>query len=1022
MTDSHDPDGPPPPPTALAWGPIGKSLFGGAILASVATVSLTQTNVTYVDDVNALSTAVVGATNTAIALGGYTTPGDGGGGVLLPQTTLVTTCTPDGGQVFAVGSPPHCFVRANPTNSVREWGAICDVTTVDGATWDATAGTLSIPQKKLSVPPQLAPQPGELIAISQIGVQTLWGTSTPAVSMTRFSALSNPGTHYSPGDLVSFAGGTFSQQAAIIVDAVDANGAITQWHFLWGGLYDASAATSLPSMSQDNAHTYCGTVAPGTSVACGTTTAFGATMAPAWSGWSLLNNQTVAQAGTNYAVGDIVTLTMTGGSPVLSHYATLVVEGTNTTGGVSAYDWIDYGAFDITTSSIGSIMATGSTRMGTLGPGAGLIFSAGNVTRAPFSTTISTAGSLTHGTYSVTLGETVPLLTSGTVNIQSLYYGSDDGDTINKAVAAAPKGGLVIPAGCGTTKTINLSLPATATNLNAAQNVNASLNGANFVSSGLYAFAVPSSQRSATPVLANVIYSGLLNNPTSTSAGLVASSGGGLNNMFVEGLGIPEGYGFYGLFEGATAPANYVGPPHGTITNNIPTSGNLVEIAAGTLMRIDKVYLEGGGVGPGNATLQCGLDESDPTSAIAGAVATISLTDSRLDPGTGLFGPGDPDFVLRQDTGCQGSVYDADAIFGGTKADILVYGGSLFNRIHLNSGAANGNGSIPSIPWPKPDTFDLAGVADYGFYVINNSAISETQCDIANRACVFTISSPLGGFSSPGQITDTQIKCGSLTNTPPGYSAVELSDGTANTTVTGAAPSNQCGILPFQLVKLDGQLDPSTSLCNNSYAAVAGCTGYQGTLQSGQVHTQPAVTYTSNGTVTSTGLFAVPFVSPAAGMTVQKLGVDVIGTPTLTHCLLGIYNSAAQLPTNLVAIGTVTSTGSIATAMAITPSITGAGVVKASLPAPGAELAPGTLYFFAVACDNTGTLTGVVQPDGLSGPLVGAGQLTDTASGIVATSWTYPTSGTIALPSPFDSFGTIAQISGQWVPNVYAEP
>jgi hypothetical protein len=1018
MTDPLDPNAQSPAPATSGWGPIGKSLFGGAILATVATVSLTQTY--YVNDVNALNSTAIGATNTAVALGGYTVSGDGGGGVLLPHSAAVTTCTPDNGQVFGDGSTPrHCFVRANPTNSVREWGARCNVTAVTSAKWDATANTLSIPGTISSIPPQLAPQPNEFIAISQIGVQTLWGTSTPAVSMTRFSTLSNTGTNYSPGDLVSFAGGTFSQQAAIIVDAVDGTGAITQWHFLWGGLYDASTGPAVTSMSQDNAHTYCGTVAPGTNIACGTTTAVGATMAPAWSGWSLLNNQKILNGGTNYAVGDIVTLALTGASPVSGHYGTIVVENIGTTGTVSgevtAYDWIDYGSFNITASSLGTVAAIGST-----GVGSGLTFKAGEVTRAPLATTIVTAGSLTSGTYSVTLADT-PTGT-GNIDVQFLYYGNDDGAAINRAIAAAPKGGLVIPAGCGTTQTINLTPPAAATNLNPAQNVNASLNGANFVSSGLYAFAVPSSQRSATPVLANLIYSGLLNNPTSTTAGLVTMSGGGFNNMFVEGLGIPEGYGYYGLFEDSTPPTNYVGPPHGTITNNIPTSGNAIEIAAGSLMRIDKVFVKGGGTGPGNADLQCGLDESDPTRAIGGAIATISLTDSRLDDDSGLFGPVDPDFTLRLDAGCQGSVYDSDAVFGGTKADILVYDGNLFNRIHLNSGAANANGGIPSIPWPRSDTFDLAGNADYGFYVINNSAISETQCDIANRACVFTIPQPPGGSSSPGQITDTQMKCGALTNTPPGYSGVELSDGTANTTVTGTAPSNQCGILPFQLVKLDGQLDPSTSLCNNSYAAVAGCTGYQGTLQSGQVHTQPAVTYTSNGTVTSTGLFAVPFVSPAAGMTVQKLGVDVIGTPTLTHCLLGIYNSAAQLPTNLVAIGTVTSTGSIATAMAITPSITGAGVVKASLPAPGAELAPGTLYFFAVACDNTGTLTGVVQPDGLSGPLVGAGQLTDTASGIVATSWTYPTSGTIALPSPFDSFGTIAQISGQWVPNVYAEP
>jgi hypothetical protein len=211
----------------------------------------------------------------------------------------------------------HCFYRADPTYSVREWGALCDVVDVDAAgtstMWNngpsgSNMGTLTVPTALLTAPPTS----GKFIAISQIGSPTLWGMATPAVSMTRHSTFSttgtvvNNGTNYEGGDIVSFAGGTFSQQAAIYVDAVDkTTGAITQWHFLWGGLYDPASVQSFTTMAQDNAHTYCGAAAT-----CGTTIAYGAVLAPAWSGWSVLNSQTILDAGAGYHVGDTVTLSI----------------------------------------------------------------------------------------------------------------------------------------------------------------------------------------------------------------------------------------------------------------------------------------------------------------------------------------------------------------------------------------------------------------------------------------------------------------------------------------------------------------------------------------------------------------------------------------------------------------------------------------------------------------------------------------------------------------------------------------
>jgi hypothetical protein len=202
-------------PSSTGRRHVATSLFGAAMLASVATASGAQ--VTYLDSITALAGTIV--SSGFVVAAGYNQPGDGGGGMLLP--TGSTICTPDNGIVFTDGAIPHnCFVRADPTFSVREWGALCDEAVVNPpggaltASWDpgfATGnGTLSVPTQLVSSPPQA----GQFIAISQVGSPTLFGTSLPAVSLTRFSTLSNTGSLYSAGNLVSFAGGSFSQQAA----------------------------------------------------------------------------------------------------------------------------------------------------------------------------------------------------------------------------------------------------------------------------------------------------------------------------------------------------------------------------------------------------------------------------------------------------------------------------------------------------------------------------------------------------------------------------------------------------------------------------------------------------------------------------------------------------------------------------------------------------------------------------------------------------------------------------------------
>jgi hypothetical protein len=990
-------------PPARRARPVASSLFGGAMLATIATASLAQTYVdTYVDTMSILPTTTVPA-NLPIVVGGYYNRGDGGGGTLLPLA-VAGTCPTDGGIVFTAAN--QCFIRADPTYSVREWGALCDVVSVSSvgtmtARWSPTLGAhgaIVVPTSMLSPPPN--PNGGQFIAISQIGGPTLWETiassAIAAVSLTRSTTLNTTGAGYTPGDVVSFLGtsGTFSQEPAIVVDAVasaGAIGAITRWHFLWGGLY--AAATAPSAMTQDCDMPNCRSHTTGT----------GATLNPAWSGWSALNNQSIYDAGSNFHIGDIVPLEVTNSSVNQNQYATIVVEGTTSSGGVAAFDWIDYGSYNFTTlSNTGTLQQMG-------GPGMGLKLGPASWTQGPFATQIETVTTI--GTLSVIyLTDKAPF--PNAMAVQSFYYGHDDYARISAALAAKPASSLVIPAGCGTTQQLNLSQDPSAANANPA------LIGGNLQSSGIYAFAYPLAQRypsssNTAPVLSRVLYGGLLN---ATGNGFQATSGGGFRDMFVEGFGIPEGYGYWGMVEGTGHATGYVGPTFatsGTVTYNIPTAGTAVEIDAGGQMRIDDVHIADGGMGRGNSAFQCGLDESDPTNAISGALATITFTNSRVDANPAFFaGPSNPDFALRLEGHCRGSTYRNLTAYDGTKADVLQINGSTLSQIHIDSNAILAhavNGPVPSFNWTSTN-FGLAGVAKYGVYIIGAASLSQTVCGIANNACVFETLNPQANDLDPqaksfnaGQITDTQMRCGNFSSVPAGYYGVELDDGVVDTVVSGTASAGKCAISPLQLVVLDGTADASVSLCNNSNALVAGCTGYQGAFASGQFYTQPA---TSFGTVSVSGnvLYAVPFISPASGGPITKLGIDV---PTGTAlCRLGVYYAFNGRPSTLIADGgTVSGSGSLVTA---------AGALSAPV-----QLAPQTLYFLAVGCNGPAStlLLGAVNNGGaLSGPLTGGANYSVPASQITAP-WAF-SSG--QLSTIFGS-GTITTSNGS-IPNVYAKP
>jgi hypothetical protein len=984
---------------------IATSLFGGAILATVATASLAQTP--YYPTASALSSATASG---YVVLGGNLTEGDGGGGTFMQGATCAAS---DNGIVFLDSSmPPNCFYRADPTYSVREWGALCDVVDVDAAgaaSWtpDTTSqtGTLTFPTTLVSTP-LVVTAPGTasplFIAISQIGQPTLWANpmsaALPAVSLTRFSTLGGTQSGYKQGDLVSFAGGTFSQQAAIIVDSVKTvivsgtttHGVIDQWHFLWGGLYDPAHDLPTGTMSQDNTHTYCGTmVSAGTYTACGTQAAIGAVLTPAWSGWSVLNQQTISNVGTGYTLGQMVTLTSPGASA--RHYATIVVEGTTTLGGVTAFDWIDYGSF--------TTLVNPGTLSDFSNPSTGLAFSSVAWTQGPYASTIVSAGTVgTSGMSTIVVAGAAAF--PGTMAIQSFYYGHNDFDRINLALGAKPTSDLIIPAGCGTTQPLDIMVDAS------SNNTNPTLVGSNQASSGLYAFANPPANRGNLPVLSSVVYAGILDTNTTH---FDKAQGGGLRNLFVEGFGIPEGYGYWGLAENSGTPSGYVGPtylpPPNEPRTNIPVAGTAVELDKVVLMRIDNVHITDGGIGAGNATMEIGIHESDPTDVLGLDVGTTVVTDSRIDSNPAFIaGPSSPDFALKMNS--HDSVYRNLALFDGTKADLVGPGGNIYSQIHVGSSAINATlagGPAPSINWPAASitNFGFAGVADYGVYILGNTSLQQTRCDIANVACIFISVDQVEGQANPGQITDTQIGCGAFSSVPVGYAGVQLPPGAVGATVGGTAAAGQCAMPPPQLVSVlqGGSLDPTTSLCNNSNAPIADCTGYLGGYASGQAYTQPATNY---GTVSLSGniLYAVPFYSPSGGGPVSHLGLYVTAPGSFaTQCVLGIYSGFGGRPASLLSPG------------ATVPVSFGGPVTTSAGPV---QLAPATLYFLAVGCNGTVTVKGVTNTSGaLTIPLTGGQDFTSTTAELTS-SWTYSSS----LPS---TFGSPTITAGGSVPNVYVK-
>src|SRR5262249_45635850 len=116
-------------------------------------------------------------------------------------------------------------------------------------------------------------------------------------------------------------------------------GAIHKWHFVWGGQY-----TTLPDspMSVNTSYSY-----------IQNTVTSGAQFAPAWSGWSVMDNGTnpdPTSVQSNYTVGSTVTFSLPGGTPTGGQPPQIVVMAVSS-GMVTGWQWLNYGSYSAIPSS-----------------------------------------------------------------------------------------------------------------------------------------------------------------------------------------------------------------------------------------------------------------------------------------------------------------------------------------------------------------------------------------------------------------------------------------------------------------------------------------------------------------------------------------------------------------------------------------------------------------------------------------------------------------------------------------------
>jgi hypothetical protein len=791
----------------------------------------------------------------SIMVDGYYTPTDGAGGYFVNNgagcaPTLPSPLT-NGGSIIADGVGT-CFVRTSPPTDVRQWGALCDVQPIVGGTvWNYNKGWI-----EATVPPKtLQPRVGQFITATQIGPgsTTVGGViTTPPVWADRWSKLINKGATYHVGDLIAFKGdptgggghgGKFSQEVSIVVDQVGNNaptantlpaGPIYKWHFVSGGQY-----TTLPLLSgtspndflvQDSSFSCLGPVSAGQCATAGYDTS--ATLHPAWSGWSVMDSGTsINVAGSGLSVGQQVTFDVAGGTVNQGHYPTILVMsvvGGGSSGPLASWQWLDYGSYLViptaypATPLVERVCTTSCVPC--TGPSCPILNP--EWTRAALATTILQvyqANDMVHGCPNVLnlvciVPTDIPQDVQDRQTIEFLYYGDDDGQAINNALKYSSNGQSIHVTGyCGTTSPIVLPINGTAATLSTT-----SLVGDSYKTAGIFAFAWDLADRGAHPLMNHLVYG---------PAGQPAF-GGGVRDLEIEGMGVPQGSGFYynSQTQLMTSPGGYTLPTPmcpsipATPTSPLlyvctPSSGSVVEVdnakeAFFTNLAVYDAY------GEGNAEFQAGEGDADPTASLGTGFGSLFVNSDRFSVTSNQAGPLDPEFAVNSQA-VPDSQYSNLVAADGTESDVYEGPGSIYSGLHVLSDVLNGSHGTAGMPEPLGPPLGwstvagpLAGVSLYGLESPRGVIVSNMQCDTVWSACVF-VGSASPNVGAPSVVTNIAQKCSGFANVWPTYYAVELAAG-----ITGAAVSNvnavpSCGIPMTQLVYYDNLLDGARMASQN---------------------------------------------------------------------------------------------------------------------------------------------------------------------------------------------------------------
>jgi hypothetical protein len=707
----------------------------------------------------------------------------------------------DGGQ-YVGDQAGNCFQRTSAfTGNVREWGASCDIRVLGNANWDASTSELNITSGPV-------PTEGEFIALSQIGSAPIYATSPSTVSPA--------GSGYNIGDVVAFdaPGTTKTQEVAIVVDSVGSGGSIATWHFVWGGQY-----TAIPfSMSGNNR--VAGALAQVASGHGSFTSGTGAQFQPVWSGWTVFSYDPSFHGGSGYTVGQLVTLS--GGSSEVynqgQQVAIVVDDVASGTHEITKFHFANSGSYYTLPNPSG----TDAAPMADIGMGGFSlipVWSQGTASAAVLSvgtgpTTVTLDGSVVGTNYN-------ELIAVG-------YFGHDDGPAINLALQQSPAGAdVILPANCGATTQINLPSRLSAEARNPA------LRGLSTTSSGIYALGAPG----ITP-MNHVVYKDTND-----------SDGGGLKDMVVEGLGIPQGRGM----------GYQSSPPY---TQN----GSVVEIDGGERMHFDNIWVRDA-LGSANSDFQCAPLDADPDpndQIYQNHPGDNWMLNSRMEVSDGLRGAYLPDFALEA-LGCHDSYFTNINAFNSAVANIRIGKNHLqsphvysngFPNFEANAPASDTNPTYPGYP----GILGYPGVATYGIWVQGHALVSDVQCDAASRACIYN-SAGGGPNDSLTNIFGLKMDCAHANTVPSTYYGVEIGPGVQNVDLMGVGSDLQCNIPPSQLIQFDQlPIDPTIQVFGNTTWPSAQLTLPAFTQPQGRLSLSSTQSVMTSDVSTGTTIYYLPYV------------------------------------------------------------------------------------------------------------------------------------------------------------------